>query len=206
MRQSPSGGGGGALWELGAAEIKDRPPRVEKTASEVTRTPKKERCIQPPKRRSKGPLRVRTQGWRFLAGFLRVWETPPGGEQRRTQCERLRTKNQELKTDSLRVDDGKLRSTVGIAEIDAALGTLVLQGLAFGAFILGDFFFGVGEGIARGEHGVGLGGFFLFLAQLAKLVAHLANRRVDGFDFHQQIADFFQKIVKMERAQHIREP
>src|SRR5216684_6032645 len=81
MRQSPSGGGGGALWELGAAEIKDRPPRVEKTASEVTKTPKKERCIQPPKRRSKGPHRVRTQGWRFLAGFLRVWETPPGGGQ-----------------------------------------------------------------------------------------------------------------------------
>src|SRR5260370_38703466 len=80
MRQSPSGGGG-ALWELGAAEIKDRPPRVEKTASEVTMTPKKERCIQPPKRRSKGPLRGRTQGWRFLAGFLRVWETPPGGGQ-----------------------------------------------------------------------------------------------------------------------------
>src|SRR5260370_35357605 len=81
MRQSPSGGGEGALWELGAAEIKDRPPRVEKTASEVTRTPKKERCIQPPKRRGKGPLRVRTQGWRFLAGFLRVWESRPGGGQ-----------------------------------------------------------------------------------------------------------------------------
>src|SRR6266852_3574484 len=80
MRQSPSGGGG-ALWELGAAEIKDRPPRAAITASELTRTPMKERCIQPPKRRSKEPLRVRTGGWRFLAGILRVWETPPGGGQ-----------------------------------------------------------------------------------------------------------------------------
>src|SRR5260370_40946822 len=99
MRQSPSGGGG-ALWELGAAEIKDRPPRVAITASELTMTPKKERCIQPPKRRSKGPLRVRTQGWRFLAGFLRLWETPPVGEQSRTQCERISTKNEELKAAS----------------------------------------------------------------------------------------------------------
>src|SRR5216683_281688 len=80
MRQSPSGGGG-ALSELGAAEIKDRPPRAAITASELTRTPKKERCIQPPKRRSEEPLRVRTEGWGFLAGILRVWETPPGGGQ-----------------------------------------------------------------------------------------------------------------------------
>src|SRR5258708_36855351 len=82
-------------------------------------------------------------------------------------------------------------SAVGVAEIKPALRTFVLKGFAFFALVFGDFFFAVGEGIAGGEHGIGLGGLFVLFAQFAKPVAHLAACGSVGFTSDQQIDDFF---------------
>ncbi len=92
---------------------------------------------------------------------------------------------------------------MGVTEVEAAFGPLVLERFAFFALVFGDFFFRVGEGIAGGKHGIGAGGLFLLFAQLAEFIAHLAQRGLDGFDFHEQIADLFQEIVEMERPQDV---
>jgi len=49
---------------------------------------------------------------------------------------------------------------------------------------------GVGKGVARSEHGVGLGGQLLLLAQGAEFVADLTDRPFDRFHFHEQITHF----------------
>jgi hypothetical protein len=91
----------------------------------------------------------------------------------------------------------------GVAEVGAGAVALGLGGLGFLALVFGDFFFAVGVGIAGGEHRGGTAGLPLLFADFAELVANLAQRSVDGLDLDEQVADFFQKIVKVERADDI---
>ena len=103
--------------------------------------------------------------------------------------------------------DGKLQANslaVGVAKVDTGLAPGFGQ-FAFLLLVFGEFFVGIGEGIARSEHGV-TPGLFLFLAQRAEFVADLPDWAFDGLHFDEQITDFFEKVVKVVRAKHIGEP
>jgi len=86
---------------------------------------------------------------------------------------------------------------VRVAEVAEGLPPFVAAKLGLLALVFGEFFFGVRVGIAGGEHRVGLGRLALLLAQAAKFVADLAQRRVYGLDLDEQVADFFQKVVEV---------
>ena len=87
---------------------------------------------------------------------------------------------------------------VGAAEVGAGTAAFCFAQLGFLTFVFGEFFFGIRRvGIARGEHGIGAAGFLFLFAEAAELVADLAQRDVDRFNFDQKVADFFQKIVKV---------
>jgi len=93
------------------------------------------------------------------------------------------------------------------AEIGVGATAARLIEFGFLTLVIGELFFGVrGVGIAGSEHGVGTSGFFLLFAQAAKFVANLAQRDVNGFHFDEQVADFFQEIVKMVGAKDVRKP
>lgn len=75
------------------------------------------------------------------------------------------------------------------------------------ALVIGELFLGVGGvGIAGSEHGVGASGFFFLFAEAAKFVANLAQRDFNGFHLDEQVADFFQEIVKVVGAKDVRKP
>src|SRR5258708_19235763 len=95
---------------------------------------------------------------------------------------------------------------VGVAEVDAGLIALVFGQFAFLFLVFGKFLVSVGERVARSEHGVGLGSLFFLLTQGAEFVADLAERRFDGFHFHEKVADLFEKVVKLVRAKHKADP
>src|SRR6266567_7744627 len=95
---------------------------------------------------------------------------------------------------------------VGVAEVDTRPIALGFGQFAFLFLVFGKFLVSVGERVARSEHGVGLGGLFFLLAKGAEFVANLAERRFDGFHFHEKVADLFEKVVKMVGAKHVGEP
>jgi hypothetical protein len=94
-------------------------------------------------------------------------------------------------------------SAVGAAEVGAGFVAARLGGFAFRALVFGELFVGVGEGIARSEHGIGAAGLLLFLAQGAELMADLAERRFNGFYFDEEVTDLFKEVVKMVRANDV---
>jgi len=98
----------------------------------------------------------------------------------------------------------RLRSAIGIAEVDAGLVAPGFGQFAFLFLVFGEFLVGVGKGVARSEHGVGLGGQLLLLAQGAEFVADLTDRPFDRFHFHEQITHFFKKIMKVVRTENVR--
>ncbi len=77
---------------------------------------------------------------------------------------------------------------VGVAEVDAGLIALGFGQFAFLLLVFGKFLVGVGERVARSEHGVGLGGLFFLLAHGAEFVANLAEGRFNGFHFDEKVA------------------
>src|SRR5260370_40155532 len=90
---------------------------------------------------------------------------------------------------------------VRVAEVDTGLAP-GLGGFAFLFLVFSEFLVGVGERVARGEHGVASRLFFLF-AQGPKFVADLADGTLDDLHFDEQIADFFEKVVKMIGAKDV---
>src|SRR5271163_3270063 len=92
---------------------------------------------------------------------------------------------------------------VGAAQVCPWLVAASRRAFGFLLFVLGELFVAVRIGIARRKHRGGTGGLFLPLAFTAKFVAHLANGRLDGFYFHEEIAYFFEEIVQMERTHGI---
>ena len=93
------------------------------------------------------------------------------------------------------------------AEIGVGAAAPRLIEFRFLTLVIGELFLGVGGvGIAGSEHGVGAAGFFFLFAQAAKFVANLAQRDVNGFHLDEQVADFFQEIVKVVGAKDVRKP
>jgi hypothetical protein len=121
--------------------------------------------------------------------------------ERRTKNEKLRAKNKDLRTTNLEL--ALPHSAVGIAEVDARLVASGLGGFAFLFLVFGEFLVGVGERVARGEHGVGTAGLFLLLAQGAEFMADLTDGTLDGLHFDEQVADFFEKVVKMVGTKYV---
>src|SRR5450432_2610373 len=93
---------------------------------------------------------------------------------------------------------GGRKLLVGVAEVGA--GLMAFAGGAFLPLVLLDFFFGVGEVAAGGEHAVVAAGFGFLFADTAELIADLAKRHGDGVDFKEEVADLFEEIVEMEGA------
>src|SRR5260370_25393753 len=93
---------------------------------------------------------------------------------------------------------------VGVAEVDTGLVALGFGQFAFLFLVFGEFLVGVGERVARSEHGVGLGGESLLLAQSAEFVADLTDGPLNGLHFDEQIAHLFEKVVKVVRTKHVR--
>src|SRR5450755_4762446 len=102
-----------------------------------------------------------------------------------------------LKSERIAVSRGR-KLLVGVAQVGARL--MAFAGGAFLAFVLLDFFFGVGEVAAGGKHAVVAAGFQLLFADSAEFIADLAKRHGDGVNFKEQVADFFEEIVEMEGA------
>ena len=94
---------------------------------------------------------------------------------------------------------------IGVAEIAEVFAALVAAELAFLAFVFGEFFFRVGIGFAGCKHRIGARGLAFLLAEPAEFVADLAERSINCFDFDQQVADFFQKIVEVVGANNVGE-
>jgi hypothetical protein len=93
-------------------------------------------------------------------------------------------------------------SAIGVAEVDARLVAPGFGQFAFLFLVFGELFVGVGERIARSEHGIASGLFFL-LPQRAEFMADLTDGALDGLHFDEQIADFFEKVVKMVGSKHV---
>src|SRR5260370_1710663 len=90
---------------------------------------------------------------------------------------------------------------VRVAEVDTGLAP-GLGGFAFLFLVFSEFLVGVGERVTRGEHGVASRLLFL-LAQGPELVADLADGTLDDLHFDEEIADFFEKVVKMVGAKDV---
>src|SRR5260370_281095 len=90
---------------------------------------------------------------------------------------------------------------VRVAEVDTGFAP-GLGGFAFLFLVFSEFLVGVGERVTRGEHGVASRLLFL-LAQGPELVADLADGTLDDLHFDEEIADFFEKVVKMIGAKDV---
>jgi hypothetical protein len=93
----------------------------------------------------------------------------------------------------------------GIAQIGAGPVAAGFGGFSFSALVFSDFFFGIGVGIAGGKHRVRATSLLFLFADFAKLMANLAKRRFDGLDLNQQVTDFFEKVVEVERPDYVGE-
>src|SRR5271156_2941051 len=91
------------------------------------------------------------------------------------------------------------------AEIEA--GTVAPGACRFAllSLVFGKFFVGVGGGFTRSEHGGRAGGLLLLFLHTSKLVADLAERRFNGFDFDEQVTHLFEEIVEMVWPDNIRQ-
>jgi len=87
----------------------------------------------------------------------------------------------------------RLRSAIGIAEVDAGLVAPGFGQFAFLFLVFGEFLVGVGKGVARSEHGVGLGGQLLLLAQGAEFVADLTDRALRSLSLPRADHSLFQE-------------
>jgi hypothetical protein len=104
---------------------------------------------------------------------------------------------------SVRTDSWFELAGAGVAEVGADAVAAGLGGFGFLLFVFGEFFVGVGEGIAGGEHRVGAAVLALFLSDLAEFVADLAERCFDGFHFDEQVTHFFKEIVQVKWADDV---
>src|SRR5579863_7922364 len=89
-------------------------------------------------------------------------------------------------------------SQIGTDAVAAGFG-----GFGFLLFVFGELFVGVGEGVAGGEHRVAAACLLLFFLDLAEFMANLTQRGFDGLHFDEQVTDFFQEVVQVERAYYI---